>query len=153
VAHELVRRHLTTAVVMTIGYASVPAVVELMRAGAFDVVEKPLSAERLSRVLRRASAWCEARRASQRSVTETQSSYAQLTRREREVLDMVIGGLTSRDIAKSLALCERSVEIYRSRIKKKMRTRNAADLVRLMQVLRGGSAPMCLPRESKGRGV
>ena len=61
--------------------------------------------------------------------------YAQLSRRECEVLKLVIEGQTSGVIAKQLGICAKTVEIYRSNINKKMRVRNAVQLAQMMHAV------------------
>ena len=55
---------------------------------------------------------------------------AHLTRREREVLDLVLAGLLNKQIALRLAISQRTVELHRSRIMQKLHAESAADLAR-----------------------
>ena len=64
---------------------------------------------------------------------EIRARHSLLTAREREVLSLVVKGLRSRSIADRLSIRVKTVEVYRSRINRKMGVHNAAELVRLMQ--------------------
>jgi DNA-binding CsgD family transcriptional regulator len=59
----------------------------------------------------------------------------QLTRRELEVLTLIVSGLSTKEIAKNLSISPRTAEVHRARALKKLGARRTADLVRI--VLRG----------------
>ncbi|MEW6251789.1 MAG: LuxR C-terminal-related transcriptional regulator [Planctomycetota bacterium] len=135
-------------VIVAIARPDVAAAVALMRAGAFDVFVKPIAPDDLTSIIAAALASDGARRAAVQADEDMRLRLADLTRREREVVGLVVSGLTSRSIAARLHICERTVEIYRSRIKKKLHTRNAADLVRRVNLARGE----VLPQPGNGAG-
>ena len=56
----------------------------------------------------------------------------QLTPREREVLDQVIGGRSNKEAGRKLGISPRTVEVHRAHIMEKLGAKNAADLVRLV---------------------
>ncbi len=58
-----------------------------------------------------------------------------LTRREREILRLIVGGETNKEIAKRLSRSERTIEFHRNRLMRKMSAHNAAELVRRAIVL------------------
>jgi two-component system, LuxR family, response regulator FixJ len=132
VQEELAARKVGVPVIMTTRHGDVTTAVEAMRRGAFDVIETSFLPQRAAASIQRAIA---KHRRAQRSRTASDKirlCYARLTHRERQIAELVVEGLTSKGIAERLEICERTVEIYRSRVKSKMRARNAADLVRLM---------------------
>jgi FixJ family two-component response regulator len=141
-AHEVCARRITTPLIMVLAYPNVRLAVELMRAHVFDVLEKPLYEAQLRGAVEEALEHLRAMHAALEQANRIRTRYTVLTRRERQVLDLVVAGETSRDIAAELQLCERTIEIYRSRIKKKMHTRNAAELVRVMNCV---APPMAEP--------
>jgi two-component system, LuxR family, response regulator FixJ len=146
VQEELAARKVAVPVIMTTRHGDVPTAVEAMKRGAFDVIETSFLPQRAAASIQRAIA--ESRRA-QRSRTASDKirlCYARLTHRERQIAELVAEGLTSKGIAERLEICERTVEVYRSRVKSKMRARNAADLVRLM-----GSVNWPQPENGQGR--
>jgi FixJ family two-component response regulator len=55
-----------------------------------------------------------------------------LTPREREVMDLVIDGKANKQIAGALGLSEKTIEVHRSRVMRKMQATNAADLIRMV---------------------
>jgi len=66
-----------------------------------------------------------------RGEAKPDSPLSRLTRREREVFDLIVAGGTTASIAKGLFISQRTVETHRSRILHKLKARSAADLVRL----------------------
>lgn len=59
------------------------------------------------------------------------SVMSRLTRREGQVLVLVVAGLTSRQIGETLGISARTVELHRARITTKLKARNIAELVRI----------------------
>jgi len=66
-----------------------------------------------------------------RGEAKADTPLARLTRREREVFDLIVSGGTTASIAQGLFISQRTVETHRSRILRKLKARSAADLVRL----------------------
>jgi two-component system, LuxR family, response regulator FixJ len=131
------QRHLVTlggslAVVVMTGHADVPIAVEALKAGARDFLEKPFDEDRLLSVVREALA------VSQRAQEEVEASalitarFANLTPREREVLERLVTGLPNKTIAYDLGTSPRTVEVQRARVMEKMGARSLAGLVRMV---------------------
>ncbi len=129
---ELAARRVALPVIMTTRHGDVPTAVAAMKAGAFDVVEKPILDNFLLASIRRAVEADLQRRTAGVETSEIRVRYGRLTGREREVLHLVAAGMASRSIAEHLGVSERTIEVYRSRIKHKMQARNSADLARMM---------------------
>ncbi len=133
------------AVVVMTGHADVPIAVEALKAGARDFLEKPFDEDRLLAVVREALA------ASQRSQDVQQASagiaarLANLTPREREVLQRLVAGLPNKTIAYDLGTSPRTVEVQRARVMEKMGARSLADLVRMVLALEGTNAKPVSP--------
>jgi two-component system response regulator FixJ len=68
-----------------------------------------------------------------------QDRIAKLTAREREILDLVIDGMSTKEMARRLNISPRTVEVHRSRIMRKMDMKTLRDTLRLALVLRGGA--------------
>jgi two-component system response regulator FixJ len=134
---ELLAREIGIPIIYLTATADVPTTIEVMKRGAFDLLQKPFDAERLIAVVRTALAR-EAASAQQREQLETvRRRIAQLTPREREVLELVVSGMANKQIARQLKLSERTVEIHRGRVMKKMEADSLANLVHQC-VLTGG---------------
>ncbi|WP_323378251.1 response regulator FixJ [Skermanella mucosa] len=119
-------------IVMT-GHADVPLAVRAMKAGAVDFVEKPFDDEAIIETVRRA---LQLRPAANPEIVQR---IAQLTPREREVLEGLVAGHANKVIAYELDISPRTVEIHRARVMEKMQARSLSQLVRM--ALEAGVAP------------
>jgi two-component system response regulator FixJ len=135
VARELVlrlgARGLWLPVVMASSEPGLEQVVAAIKAGALDFLRLPLEmgsfARRLARILAEAGQHAERRR---REV-EAQRAIAMLSRREREVLELLSAGCSNKEIARWLEISPRTVEIHRGNMMSKLGAGHAADAVRL----------------------
>lgn len=132
---ELVARGARIPVILAAGYAEVAAAVAALKDGAMDVIEAPLLSRHIVPAILRAIAADLGWRLRRLEHNEVQLRCAQLTPREREVMRLVVKGATSNAIARQLGISEKTVEIYRSHINKKMHVRNAVELARIMQTV------------------
>ena len=118
------------AIVIT-GQGDIAMAVEATRAGAVDFIEKPVDANALlvsvDRALRQAAEPAE-RSAGQAAAA---MRIASLTKREREVMRLVVAGFLNKEIAARLAIKQRTIETHRATLMKKMGASSLADLVRL----------------------
>ena len=112
------------------GYGEVAVAVQAMKAGAMDFLEKPFSEQMLLACIEQAMACDAETRQVQARRTTFAVRLAHLTRREREVLDLVLAGLLNKEIALRLAISQRTVELPRGRIMQKLHAESAADLAR-----------------------
>jgi len=120
-------------IVMT-GHGDVPLAVEAMKLGALDFVEKPFNDDALIASVR--SALGEAKRHSvhEEERKEIDARLAQLTARERQVLDGLVAGQPNKVIAHELGISPRTVEIYRANVMTKMQANSLSELVRMALV-------------------
>lgn len=132
-----VLRRLTAAHrgVLTFALADRPQVeraVLAVKAGAADVFTKPVDTDRLLRAVRDASRE-EIGLASRggRLAIEVHS-FAQLTPRERQVLQLIAEGQSNKEAGRELGISPRTIEVHRARVMEKLGARNAADLVRIV---------------------
>ena len=118
----------TLPVVFLSGHADVPTAVDAVKRGAFDFCEKPFSdnalGDRVEQALQASHVHVE-RLAQARALERL---LAQLTEREREVMDRVIAGLPNKLVADQLAISVRTVEVHRSRVFEKMGVKSAVEL-------------------------
>ena len=134
-ARELIRRlgdaGMWLPVIIVSPHPETEQVVDAIKAGALDYLRLPLEmgsfARRLHGVLAEASQHVEGRR---REV-EARRAIALLSRREREVLELLSAGCSNKEIARRLDISPRTVEIHRGNMMTKLRAGHAADAVRL----------------------
>ncbi|WP_313920489.1 response regulator [Tahibacter sp.] len=126
-------------VVFLTGSADIPIAVAAMREGAADFIEKPFDNELLVARVRAVIERDRPRLSAEEQRQEVLSRIRSLTQREHAVMDLVVAGKTSKEIARSLGCSHRTVEIHRSRAMAKMLATTLADLVRMR--LSAGSQP------------
>lgn len=116
-------------IIMMSGHADVRMAVEAMSQGAFTFLEKPFRMEELSTTIRRALTESQAAIESARLRADIRSRIDSLTHKEREVLDLILKGMTNREMAQELSLSLRAIEDRRSRVMKRMEMSSVVDLV------------------------
>ncbi len=114
------------------GHGDVPAAVKALQKGAVDFLEKPFNPTLLLERIEQALETDDERRAAAERTAEIGARIELLTAREREIMTLVADGKSSKVIALDLGISERTVELHRSRMMKKMAARSVADLVRMI---------------------
>ena len=116
------------------GHADAPLAVRGMKAGAIDFLTKPVTEENLMALVARAYAtyydvdWDFVGE----DLTDIEKSIGRITEREKETLDLVADGLSSREIAARLDISIKTVEAHRARINDKMRADDLPHLIRMV---------------------
>ena len=118
----LAKRGRTDPVIMIAGHADIPLAVEAMRAGAIDFIEKPFEASKILSAIATARCWS--------TVHQTDFLAEKLSHRERQVLEFVVSGSTSKEIARELGISPRTVETYRNKLLEKTGASGTAQLIR-----------------------
>jgi two-component system response regulator FixJ len=127
----LVQRGCRIPILFLTGAGQIATAVAAMRAGAIDFIEKPFDNEFLVERVRRALEYAADRQIAHFGDGEARRRIALLTPREREVMQYVVAGNTSKMAARLLGVSHRTVEIHRARIMEKMQADSLADLVRM----------------------
>ncbi|MDE0192619.1 MAG: response regulator [Gammaproteobacteria bacterium] len=112
-------------------YGDIPTAVRAMKGGATDFLSLPAEAKVLRDRIASALDADVKRRERRRQLAELQTRTATLSPRESEVFERVATGQANKAIAIDLGISERTVEIHRSRVMKKMMANNLAELVRM----------------------
>jgi FixJ family two-component response regulator len=131
----LVKAGIHIPIVFMTGHGDIPMSVKAMKAGAIDFLPKPFRDQDMLDAVTRALDQDRKRRDEEKAVTQVQHLFESLTRREREVLTLVISGLMNKQIAHRLEISEVTVKIHRGQVMKKMEARSLADLVRMAEML------------------
>lgn len=128
---ELINRGSTLPIIFITGHGDVPMAVDAMQKGAVDFIQKPFRDQELLDRVREALSTDRERRAELQKHAEVEARMERLTKREREVFDLVVTGKPNKVIAYELDVSQRTVEIHRARVMEKMEARSLADLVRM----------------------
>jgi RNA polymerase sigma factor (sigma-70 family) len=118
-------------IIFITGHADVPMAVQAMQKGAFAFIQKPFRDQELLEHISEAMIAGGRERRKQETRSAVEARLKTLTRREREVMDLVLTGKPNKVIAFELGVSQRTVEVHRARVMEKMRARSLADLVRM----------------------
>ncbi|HZR84570.1 MAG TPA: response regulator [Candidatus Binatia bacterium] len=138
---ELRRRRSMLPVIIVTGHGSVPTSVRALKAGALDFLQKPVPPKLLLERIRAAIESDKKARARAAERSAVAARLARLTRREHEVMELMIIGKTSREIAATLRLSPRTVEGHRRMVFLKMGVSSASQLVRVVLSAREADSP------------
>jgi RNA polymerase sigma factor (sigma-70 family) len=127
----LLDRGISLPVVVLTAHGDVQTTRLAMKNGAFDFLEKPVDNEVLLDVLNNAIREDSRRHDTHTAEDAARSRFSRLTPREREVLDLLVEGLSQRDIADRLKISPRTVEVYKARMMEKLQCRSLAELIRI----------------------
>jgi FixJ family two-component response regulator len=128
----MIAKGISMPIIFLSAQSDVPSTVRAMRGGAIDFLEKPIDEDQLLAALERARLLSIAMRQRQHVQHETEQRLARLTKREREVCDLVAAGLLNKQIAVELGMSEKTVKVHRGRVTRKLDVDSVAALVRLM---------------------
>jgi FixJ family two-component response regulator len=128
-------------IIFITGNGNIPATVRAMKAGALDFLEKPFTDDRLLSAVHSALARDEKARAERAERAVIQGRFEELTRRERQVMALVVKGLLNKQIASELGAAEQTIKIHRGRVMGKMRAQSVPDLVRMAQMVQDERTP------------
>lgn len=128
-------------IVMT-AFGDIPSAVQAMKLGALDFIEKPIHSDReLMKLVRRLlQQWSSPQLAESERQGITQR-LRDLTEREREILERVVDGLSSKEIANEFGLSLATVNSHRTRILEKMQVGSLPNLISLMSRYRYAHTP------------
>ena len=126
---------LETPIVFLTGHGNIPAAVEAMKAGAIEFLTKPVGDQELLKAMQEAIERDRRTRQQRTDMSDLRDRYDSLTAREQQVMQQVVSGLLSKQIAAALKITEDTVKFHRGHIMRKMRADSLADLVRMAQDL------------------
>lgn len=136
-----IRQQRPTAPVLILGEApSARAAVEAMRLGAKDVLETPLDPQLLQTRILQLIAQDRHTIAAERAFRDRSSRVSALSRRERQVLDLVLQGLSNKETARVLQVSPKAIEIYRAGMMRKLGQRSSVVMAAWVSQCPGCSA-------------
>ena len=123
----------TLPIIIVTGYADTRIVVQTLKAGALDFLAKPVASHDLLEAVEKALRHHQSLAAQRRTLDGIRARLATLTRRERQVFDLVVRGNVNKEIARTLGTTERTIKAHRVRVKEKMQVRTLPELVSLAE--------------------
>lgn len=132
---QLAKRGYTLPVIIITAHGDVPSAVRAMHAGAVDFMSKPFNDQSLLDRVHQALAKDAQTRRDAAVRAAIAAKVALLTPREREVMDLVVSGMSNKGIAAQLQLSAKTVETHRARVMEKMEAGSVAELVHMALTL------------------
>jgi FixJ family two-component response regulator len=128
-------------IIFITGYGDVPMTVQAMKAGAAEFLTKPFGDDVLLSAIKHAIERSHAALRHEAEIQELRDRHASLTRREREVMALVVSGLLNKQVGGELGISEITVKAHRGKVMRKMEAGSLADLVTMAARLGLAPAP------------
>lgn len=130
VLDQLMAQGVDQPVIMLTGHGTVEMCRRAFKSGAAEFLEKPVDDEALLEALQNAVRQHVKSRERHQADRATRERFAQLSAREREVLGLIVEGLTNKEIGRALTLSPRTVETHRANLFAKLGAESLAQLIR-----------------------
>ena len=128
---HLVKAGITIPIIVISAHADVTSAVRAMKMGSFDFIEKPYAPEKILDKIQEALDFDQQNRAEREWRASVQKLMQAVTEREREILDLVVAGKPSKQIASELGITVSTVDNHRAKLLKKLKAETTADLLRI----------------------
>ena len=132
----LAQRTPSLPLIIITGHGDVDMAVSTIKAGAFDFIEKPIDDRRLASSISEAVARNRDKLEEDRQLAELGKRYAELSDRQRQVMDLAIQGRSNKEIAMQLGISPRTVEHYRESAMERMQATRFAELIQMAMRLK-----------------
>lgn len=132
---QLAEAKIQLPIIFITGHGDIPMSVDAMKAGAVEFLTKPFREQVLLDAIQQAVERDRSAYAQRAALAELRGRYESLTRREQEIMVLVVSGLMNKQIAGELGTTEATVKVHRAKVMHKLRADSLADLIRMAEKL------------------
>jgi FixJ family two-component response regulator len=130
---ELLRREAPIPIIFITGHGDIPMSVRAMKEGAVEFLTKPFRDQDLLDAIQHAIEIDRVARQERTVVAAVRRRYESLTKREREVMKLIVSGLLNKQIAAQLGSSEVTVKMHRGQVMHKMKAESVVQLARMAE--------------------
>ena len=134
--HHLNTRGFIRPIILITGHGDIDMAVSAIKIGAFDFIEKPFDENRLLASIRNAVEHGRQQMSDAAELEKLQSRFNSLSSRQREVMELAVAGLSSKEIGARLKISSKTVDNHRAWVMERIGARNLAELVRIAMQIR-----------------
>jgi FixJ family two-component response regulator len=138
---ELVRSQVPIPIIFLSGHGDIPMSVRAIKEGAVEFLTKPFRDQELLDAIQQALETDRAGRQERARVAELRRRYESLTKREREIMKLVVSGLLNKQIAAELKSSEVTIKMHRGQVMRKMKAQSVIELARMAEKIGINSTP------------
>ena len=128
VQQKLIEAGINIPIIFITAHGDIPMTVKAMKSGAFEFLTKPFRPQEFLDAIQQALERDQQSRRQRTLIAELQERYKGLTARERKVMDLVVSGMQTKQIASALGTSEITVAVHRGRVMHKMQAGSPAEL-------------------------
>ena len=133
---QLAKANIEIPIIFITGYGDIPMSVKAMKAGAVEFLTKPLREQDVLDAIHIALERASQQRDRHKALTALREHFEELTDRERQVMALLVTGLSNKQISAELGIGEVTVKVHRHNLMAKLGVRSIARLVRISDALR-----------------
>jgi FixJ family two-component response regulator len=128
VQHKLIEAGINIPIIFITAHGDIPMTVKAMKSGAVEFLTKPFRHQELLDAIQQALQRDQLSRRQRNEMAKLQERYKGLTARERKVMELVVSGMQTKQIASVLGTSEITAAVHRGRVMRKMQAGSPAEL-------------------------